>query len=176
MTTQPTIGARDLIAFVCELAMLVLLVAAGHGMASGWRGWALGVFLAFVAIGIWSQWMAPTSARRLDNPQRFVAQVMLFATTACTPRRVAWPGGASASPSWRSRPSPHASARISENRRASALARDSVIAMAEPTIRVETREELIYLLAEATAVEHSIFFGVVTCTRRGASSARRKTG
>ncbi|GAA3528838.1 ferritin-like protein [Aeromicrobium panaciterrae] len=28
--------------------------------------------------------------------------------------------------------------------------------MAEPTIRVETREELIYLLAEATAVEHSI--------------------
>lgn len=28
--------------------------------------------------------------------------------------------------------------------------------MAEPTIRIETREELIYLLAEATAVEHSI--------------------
>lgn len=28
--------------------------------------------------------------------------------------------------------------------------------MAEPTIKVETREELIYLLAEATAVEHSI--------------------
>ncbi len=82
MTTQPTIGARDLIAFVCELAMLVLLVAAGHGMASGWHGWALGVFLAFVAIGIWSQWMAPTSARRLSNPQRLVAQVMLFATTA----------------------------------------------------------------------------------------------
>ncbi|MCW2751130.1 MAG: hypothetical protein JWR83_2240, partial [Aeromicrobium sp.] len=28
--------------------------------------------------------------------------------------------------------------------------------MTEPTIRVETREELIYLLAEAAAVEHSI--------------------
>lgn len=82
MTTQPTIGARDLVAFACELAMLALLVAAGHGMAGGWRGWALGVFLAFVAIGIWSQWMAPTSARRLSNPQRFIAQVMLFATTA----------------------------------------------------------------------------------------------
>jgi hypothetical protein len=82
MTTQPTIGARDLIAFVCELAMLVLLVAAGHGMVSGWRGWVLGLFLAFIAIGIWSQWMAPTSARRLANPQRFVAQVTLFAATA----------------------------------------------------------------------------------------------
>jgi len=82
MTAQPTVGARDLIAFACELAMLVLLVAAGHSMASGWRGWALGVFLAFAAIGIWSQWMAPTSARRLSNPQRFIAQVTLFATTA----------------------------------------------------------------------------------------------
>lgn len=82
MTTQPTIGARDLVAFICELAMMALLVVAGHGMASGWRGWALGVFLAFVAIGIWAQWMAPRSLRRLNNPQRFVAQVMLFATTA----------------------------------------------------------------------------------------------
>ena len=61
MTNQPAIGARDLIAFVCELVMLVLLVAAGHGMASGWRGWAFGLFLALVAIGIWSQWMAPKS-------------------------------------------------------------------------------------------------------------------
>lgn len=82
MTTQPTVGARDVMAFLCELAMVALLVAAGHGMASGWRGWALGVFLAMVAIGIWAQWMAPRSLRRLDNPKRFVAQVMLFATTA----------------------------------------------------------------------------------------------
>ena len=82
MTNQPAIGARDLIAFVCELVMLVLLVAAGHGMASGWRGWAFGLFLALVAIGIWSQWMAPTSLRRLSNPQRFIVQVMLFIAVA----------------------------------------------------------------------------------------------
>lgn len=82
MTTQPTIGGRDLIAFMCELAMLVLLVGAGHGMVEGWRGWALGAFLAFVVVGIWSQWMAPTSARRLANPQRYFVQVMLFITTA----------------------------------------------------------------------------------------------
>ena len=81
-STQPTVGARDLLAFVCELVMLVLLVAAGHGMVSGWRGWALGLLLAFVVVGIWSQWMAPNSARRLANPQRFFVQVMLFITTA----------------------------------------------------------------------------------------------
>jgi hypothetical protein len=80
MSDQQSIGARDLVAFLCELAMLALLVAAGHGMAHGWRGWALGVFLAFVAIGIWVQWMAPRSARRLPNPTRFVVQIMLFLT------------------------------------------------------------------------------------------------
>lgn len=82
MTTHPIPGPRELIAFICELAMLVLLVTAGHGMVSGWRGWMLGTFLGFIAIAIWSQWMAPTSMRRLSNPQRFIAQVMLFATTA----------------------------------------------------------------------------------------------
>jgi hypothetical protein len=44
-------------------------------------------------------------------------------------------------------------------------------AMAEPTIRVETREELIYLLAEAAAVEHSI----MCCYLYGAWSLKRST-
>ena len=81
---QPTkpqdLGPLDALAFVCELAMLVLLVLSGHGFADGWLGWAIGVFLAAVAISIWSQWMAPTSGRRLDNPTRLVVQIMLFVT------------------------------------------------------------------------------------------------
>jgi hypothetical protein len=81
-TKPEDVGILDALAFVCELAMLVLLVLAGHGLADGWRGWALGAFLAFVAIGIWAQWMAPTSVRRLENPTRFVVQVMLFLTVA----------------------------------------------------------------------------------------------
>lgn len=80
MSQSAEVGSREIIAFACELAMLVLLVAAGHGLVDGWRGWVLGIFLAFVAIGIWSQWMAPRSARRLANPRRFVVQVMLFLT------------------------------------------------------------------------------------------------
>lgn len=62
--------------------MVVLLVFAGHGFATGWRGWAIGAFLAFVAVGIWAQWMAPTSLRRLDHPTRLIVQVMLFVTVA----------------------------------------------------------------------------------------------
>jgi hypothetical protein len=30
------------------------------------------------------------------------------------------------------------------------------MAQVEPTIRIETREELIYLLAEAAAIEHNL--------------------
>jgi len=76
------VGPLDAIAFLCELAMVVLLVFAGHGFATGWRGWAIGAFLAFVAVGIWAQWMAPTSLRRLDHPTRLIVQVMLFVTVA----------------------------------------------------------------------------------------------
>lgn len=83
---QPTkpqdLGPLDALAFVCELAMVVLLVFAGHGFADGWLGWGIGAFLAAVAISIWAQWMAPTSARRLENPTRFTVQVMLFLTVA----------------------------------------------------------------------------------------------
>jgi hypothetical protein len=84
MPPQPPedIGPLDAVAFLCEIAMLVLLVLAGHGFADGWRGWAIGGFLAFVAVGIWAQWMAPTSLRRLDHPTRLVVQIMLFVTVA----------------------------------------------------------------------------------------------
>lgn len=76
------LGPLDAVAFVCEIAMVVILVLAGHGFADGWRGWAVGAFLAMVAVGIWAQWMSPTSPRRLELPTRFVVQVMLFVTVA----------------------------------------------------------------------------------------------
>lgn len=76
------LGPLDAVAFVCEIAMVVVLVLAGHGFADGWRGWAAGAFLAMVALGIWAQWMAPLSARRLEQPTRLIVQVMLFLTVA----------------------------------------------------------------------------------------------
>ena len=88
------LGPLDAVAFLCEVAMVVLLVLAGHGFVDGWRGWAAGVFLALVAIGIWAQWMAPTSVRRLELPTRLVVQVMLFLTTAlyAAAGGLLWPG------------------------------------------------------------------------------------
>lgn len=62
--------------------MVILLVFAGHGFDDSWRGWAIGGFLAFVALGIWVQWMGLNSPRRLDNPTRLIVQIMLFATVA----------------------------------------------------------------------------------------------
>jgi hypothetical protein len=38
--------------------------------------------LAFVAVGIWAQWMSPNSARQLELPTRLIVQIMLFATVA----------------------------------------------------------------------------------------------
>lgn len=76
------VGPLDAVALVCEIAMVVLLLFAGHGFVDGWQGWAVGAFLAFVAVGIWLQWMAPTSIRRLENPTRLTVQIMLFVTVA----------------------------------------------------------------------------------------------
>jgi hypothetical protein len=72
----------DALAFVCEVAMFALLVVTGHGLVDGWRGWALGTFLGLVAVGLWAQWMAPLSARRLEQPTRLAVQIMLFVTVA----------------------------------------------------------------------------------------------
>ncbi len=72
----------DALSFLCEVAMVVLLLFAGHGFADGWRGWAIGAFLGFVVMGIWVQWMAPRSLRRLEDPTRLIVQIMLFITVA----------------------------------------------------------------------------------------------
>jgi hypothetical protein len=82
MDPETHVGPFELLAFLCELAMLALLVAAGHGLVDGWAGWLLGVVLAAVAVLIWSRWMAPTSSSRLADRPRLVAQVALFVGTA----------------------------------------------------------------------------------------------
>lgn len=66
----------------CRFTMVVLLLAAGHGMIDGWQGWAFGAILAGFVVMIWSQWIAAGAAKRLPNPARLAAQIVMFVTTA----------------------------------------------------------------------------------------------
>ena len=74
--------AVDLLAFGCELAMLVLLAFAGWGLGNGGlMGIALAVLYPALVIVIWSFWVAPKAARRLADPWRLLVQVALFGAT-----------------------------------------------------------------------------------------------
>ncbi|HEV7191888.1 MAG TPA: YrdB family protein [Jatrophihabitantaceae bacterium] len=76
-------GVLDLVAFCCELAMLVVLGIAGWALGSGGlMSIALTMFYPALAVLIWSVWMAPRSNRRLRDPHRLISQVALFVATA----------------------------------------------------------------------------------------------
>ncbi|TJZ77135.1 DUF2568 domain-containing protein [Rhodococcus oryzae] len=82
---QAQVGPLDLTAFLCELAMLVLLAMTGVAAMDSLLGRVLvAVALPAAAAGIWSVWMAPTSRRRLANPSRLYAQITLFAVVGTT--------------------------------------------------------------------------------------------
>ena len=76
-------GAVELVAFLSELAMLAVLVVAGWDLGNGGlMSIALAVFYPALAVSIWSVWMAPRSPRRLKDPWRLTAQIVLFVATA----------------------------------------------------------------------------------------------
>jgi Protein of unknown function (DUF2568) len=76
-------AAVEILSFVAELAMLALLAVTGARLGAGTLAFefALAILLPLSAASIWSVWMAPRSPRRLADPDRFVAQVALFAIT-----------------------------------------------------------------------------------------------
>jgi len=82
MTTpagRPRVGLLGVLAFLCELAMIALLAAAGWRLGTSvTTSVALAVGLPVVAVAIWARWMAPASAHRLRRGPRVVAQTALF--------------------------------------------------------------------------------------------------
>ena len=81
MTTRdgdPQIGYADILAFVCEIAMFAVVIAAVNYLVVGWRSWLIGIGVALLVALIWARWMAPTSSHRLTDPRRYVAQAVLF--------------------------------------------------------------------------------------------------
>jgi hypothetical protein len=80
--------------FGAEIAMLALLLVSGLRIGSVL---ALHVTLAILfpvlASACWGIWAAPTSRRRLDDPPRLIAQVILFVITgvlAAVAHLLAW--------------------------------------------------------------------------------------
>lgn len=75
---EPQIGYADIVAFLCELAMFAVVIAAVNYLVEGWRSWLIGIAAALVVALIWARWMAPSSSHRLTDPGRYVAQAVLF--------------------------------------------------------------------------------------------------
>jgi heme A synthase len=62
--------------------MLVLLVVSGLRIGSGLAVHVtLAILFPAIAVVCWGIWAAPTSRRRLDDPPRLVAQIVLFVIT-----------------------------------------------------------------------------------------------
>lgn len=81
MTTRddrPQVGYADIVAFVCEIAMFPVVIAAVNYLVDGWRSWLIGIATALLVALIWARWMAPSSAHRLTDPRRYIAQGVLF--------------------------------------------------------------------------------------------------
>ena len=72
------VGYADIVAFVCELAMFAVVIAAVNYLVVGWRSWLIGIAAALVVAVIWARWMAPSSSHRLTDPRRYIAQAVLF--------------------------------------------------------------------------------------------------
>ena len=73
-------GPLHAAAFLLELMMLTILALSGAASSDSLVVQVLAaVALPVVAAAIWAVWMAPTSVRRLANPRRFAAEVVLFA-------------------------------------------------------------------------------------------------
>ncbi|MDT4945691.1 MAG: hypothetical protein QOH14_2424 [Pseudonocardiales bacterium] len=75
--------AMHIAPYLCEIAMLALLVVGGWALGNGGLlSIALAIFYPSLAVLIWSLWIAPTAVHRLADPSRLIAQVLLFAAAA----------------------------------------------------------------------------------------------
>ncbi|MFC8921121.1 DUF2568 domain-containing protein [Cellulosimicrobium sp. NPDC057127] len=87
------VRAVDVVAFGCEVALLVLVAVAGWRVGAGTDapaplptvlGVALAVALPAAVVVVWARWLAPTAAHRLPQPRRLDVQVVLFVTAGLT--------------------------------------------------------------------------------------------
>lgn len=69
--------------FILELAMIAALAFWGFSLDADFPLRILaGVGAPVAAIAIWGRWVAPKSSHQLDDPPRFLMEVVLFALAA----------------------------------------------------------------------------------------------
>lgn len=75
----PLVLINHTLAFLLEIALLVLLGTWGFGLVEGpWLNWlAVGLALA-VAIGLWGRFAAPKSTKRLPMPGLLWFKIAMF--------------------------------------------------------------------------------------------------
>ena len=80
--------------FGTEIAMLALLVVSGLRIGSGLAlHVTLTILFPVLAATFWGIWAAPTARRRLDDPPRLIAEIILFVITgvlAAAAHLMAW--------------------------------------------------------------------------------------
>ena len=68
----------DVVAFACEIAMFVVLIAAVNRLIDGGWSWLVAFAAAGLVIAVWARWIAPNASRRFDDPALFAVQAGLF--------------------------------------------------------------------------------------------------
>ena len=76
------VRARDALALVAELALLVALLFAGRRLADGAAGLALSLGLPLLLTAVWGRWLAPRSRTRLPVRRGLAIKAGLTAVTA----------------------------------------------------------------------------------------------
>ena len=74
--------AAGAVRFLAELASLAALVTWGVHGVGGALGWVLGIAAPVLFAAVWGAFLAPRAPRRLHDPARLVAEVVLFGLAA----------------------------------------------------------------------------------------------
>ncbi len=74
--------AAGAVRFAAELASLAALVTWGVHGVGGALGWVLAIAAPTLFVVVWGAFLAPRAPRRLRDPARLVAEVVLFGLAA----------------------------------------------------------------------------------------------
>jgi hypothetical protein len=75
-------AANDVLRFLLELCALAALAYWGFSISSGAVQWVLGIGAPLAMAVVWGSFMSPKAPRRLHDPGRLVAEIVIFGLAA----------------------------------------------------------------------------------------------